>query len=90
MKYRTRVSSKGQVVIPKEIREKYGFREGTEVVIKPVSETAIVLERAPRLSELFGFMGRARAAEALLREREAEAAAEWQRWREAKRRWGSQ
>lgn len=76
------------MVIPKEIREKYGFREGTEVIVRPVSETAILLERAPRLSELFGFMGDARAAEVLLRERGEEASVEARKWEEAKGRWG--
>ncbi|HYL12957.1 MAG TPA: AbrB/MazE/SpoVT family DNA-binding domain-containing protein [Terriglobales bacterium] len=31
--YRSRVSSKGQVVIPAEVRSRYGFTEGTEVFI---------------------------------------------------------
>lgn len=59
-------------MIPKEIREKYGYREGVEVTLKPVDETKLLIERSPRLSELFGSLGKARAAETLLREREKE------------------
>jgi AbrB family looped-hinge helix DNA binding protein len=33
-KYRVKVSSKGQIVIPSEIRDKYGFTKGTEINCK--------------------------------------------------------
>ncbi len=40
----TRVSDKGQVVIPKEIRDKLGFREGTRLIVI-ATEDAVVLQR---------------------------------------------
>ncbi len=40
----TRVSEKGQVVIPKEIRDKMGFLEGTKLIVI-ASEDAVVLQR---------------------------------------------
>jgi AbrB family looped-hinge helix DNA binding protein len=40
----TKVSDKGQVVIPKEIREKVGFREGAKLIVV-ATEDAVVLQR---------------------------------------------
>ncbi len=40
----TKVSDKGQVVIPKEIRDKMGFKEGTKLIVM-VSGDAVVLQR---------------------------------------------
>ncbi len=40
----TRVSDKGQVVIPKEIRDKLGFKEGTKLIVI-ATEDAVVLQR---------------------------------------------
>jgi len=40
----TRVSEKGQVVIPKEIRDRMGFKEGTKLIVM-VSGDAVVLQR---------------------------------------------
>jgi AbrB family looped-hinge helix DNA binding protein len=82
MEYRTKISAKGQVVIPKEIRERYGFNEGVEIIIRPLKETTLLIERAPRLPELFGFMGEAKTSDILLEEREKELKAERRRSRE--------
>jgi AbrB family looped-hinge helix DNA binding protein len=82
MEFKTKVSVKGQIVIPKELREKYGYREGVEVTLKPLNETTLIIERAPRLTELFGFLGGAEASKILLEEREKEVKAERQRRRE--------
>lgn len=79
MEYKTKVSTKGQVVIPKELREKYGYREGVEVTMKPVDDERIILERVPKLSELFELLGEAPATELLLREREQELPSEKKR-----------
>ena len=47
---RTRMSSKGQIVLPKAVRDAHGFREGTEfevidggkeIVLKPVETTEV-------------------------------------------------
>lgn len=40
----TRVSDKGQIVIPKEIRDMLGIREGTKLIVVAV-ENAIVLQK---------------------------------------------
>jgi AbrB family looped-hinge helix DNA binding protein len=40
----TKVTDKGQVVIPKEIRDKMGFKEGTRLIVV-ASEDAVVLQR---------------------------------------------
>ncbi|MEM1659012.1 MAG: AbrB/MazE/SpoVT family DNA-binding domain-containing protein [Candidatus Jordarchaeales archaeon] len=72
MEYKAKISRKGQVVIPKEIREKYGYREGVEVTFRPIDETRLLIERTPRISELFGFLEGAEATKVLLEEREKE------------------
>jgi len=40
----TKVSDKGQVGIPKEIREKVGFKEGAKLIVV-ATEDAVVLQR---------------------------------------------
>ena len=55
-KYRARISSKGRVVIPREVRDKYGYRAGAELIITPVGRGRLLVERVPWLSELFGFL----------------------------------
>jgi len=40
----TKVSEKGQVVIPKEIRDMLGFKEGTRLIVV-ATEDAVVLQR---------------------------------------------
>lgn len=82
MEYRTRVSSKGQIVIPKAIRDKLGYREGIEIVLRPVNDTKLIIERAPKLTELFGFMGEAKVSNVLVKERDREVKAEKERERE--------
>jgi len=45
MKSRMRVGDKGQVVIPKEIREQTGIREGAEVVVE-ARDSSVMIRRA--------------------------------------------
>ncbi len=40
----TKVSEKGQVVIPKEIRDKLGFTEGSKLIVI-ATQDAVVLQR---------------------------------------------
>jgi AbrB family looped-hinge helix DNA binding protein len=40
----TRVSDKGQVVIPKDIREKLGMTEGTKLIVI-ATEDAVILQK---------------------------------------------
>ena len=46
MKTKMRVGEKGQVVIPKEIRERTGIKEGTEVVVDVSGADAVSIRRA--------------------------------------------
>lgn len=55
-RYRTRISSKGLVVIPREVRDRYGYRAGAELIITPDGKGRLLLERVPWLSELFNFL----------------------------------
>ena len=77
--HRTKVSAKGQVVIPKVLRERLGIEKGIEFSLTPIDENRILLEKVPKLSKLFGFMGRARGAAVLLEERTSEATRESER-----------
>lgn len=43
----TRITRKGQVTIPKELREEYGLEEGDELLWKP-SEDGITVRKATR------------------------------------------
>ena len=63
--YKVRVSSKGRVVIPLEIREQYKISAGTELTLKPLDVNRLVVERVPRLSEFFGAIGSAKATKLL-------------------------
>jgi len=82
MRHKIKMSSKGQIVIPGEIREKYGYKKGTELIVTPLDENRILLERVPKLSEFFGFLGNVEASKILLREREREVWAEMERRKE--------
>ncbi len=41
-KYRTRITSKGQVTIPKAVREMYGLEQGDYLVLEPRGEDLVV------------------------------------------------
>jgi len=76
---KTRVSAKGQVVIPKALRQRLGIEKGLELTLIPLDENRLLLEKVPRLSQLFSFMGRARGGAVLQEERESEARREDER-----------
>ena len=40
--FRVKVSSKGQVVIPRPLRDAYGIREGSEILMIPTREGILV------------------------------------------------
>ena len=59
----TRLSSKGQVVIPEEIRQRLGLQEGTQFVV--VGEKDVVILKAiqpPAMSEFDALVRRARGS----------------------------
>jgi AbrB family looped-hinge helix DNA binding protein len=49
----TRLSSKGQVVIPEEIRERLGLKEGTQFVVVGERDVVILKSIAPPSMEEF-------------------------------------
>ena len=57
----SRLSTKGQLIIPKEIRERHGWRSGTELEIEDRDECVVVrlADAAPEttLDELLGCTG---------------------------------
>lgn len=83
--HKIRVSSKGQVVIPEDMRKEYGITTGSELILKPLDENRLILEKVPKLSDLFGFLGKANAAKLLAKERETELVAERERDEELRR-----
>jgi len=59
----TKLSSKGQVVIPEEIRQRLGLEEGTQFVV--VGEGDVVILKTvipPAMKEFDGLLRRARTA----------------------------
>lgn len=59
----TRLSSKGQVVIPEEIRERLGLKEGTQFVVVGDRDVVILKSIAPPAMEEFDeLVRRARVA----------------------------
>ena len=59
----TRLSSKGQVVIPEEIRQRLGLKEGAQVVVVGDRDVVILKSIAsPAMEEFDELVRRARAA----------------------------
>jgi AbrB family looped-hinge helix DNA binding protein len=59
----TKMSSKGQVVIPEEIRDRLGLEAGTQFIVLG-DRDAVILKviQAPDMSEFDGLVARARKA----------------------------
>ncbi|RLE81535.1 MAG: AbrB/MazE/SpoVT family DNA-binding domain-containing protein [Thermoprotei archaeon] len=53
--FKVKVSSKGQIVIPKPIREAYGFKEGEEILLIPLKE-GVLLKRPKKAKGLRGLL----------------------------------
>ncbi len=51
--HKLRVSSKGEIVIPEAIRIKYGPPSGTELLLKPLDENRLIIEKIPKLPRTF-------------------------------------
>ena len=50
---RIRISPKGQVTLPKPMRERYGLRLGTEAMAEPVEEGILI---RPRVTSIQGLI----------------------------------
>ncbi|MDP2872574.1 MAG: AbrB/MazE/SpoVT family DNA-binding domain-containing protein, partial [Bacillota bacterium] len=73
-----KLSAKGQLVIPSEIREKYDLRKGDRFQVREEAGAIVLqpLERHPALELRGAFKGKPSLTEALLRERRADRARE--------------
>jgi AbrB family looped-hinge helix DNA binding protein len=54
-RYTTRMTSKGQVTIPKEIRDRYGLSAGDYLVLEPKDENFVVRKGEIRAGNDEGF-----------------------------------
>lgn len=75
--YRTVISSKGQVVIPAELREQFGLKKGTAATWSEERGRLVLTPMtAQRIREIMGFLkpapGQPSAFEACFEERERE------------------
>lgn len=75
--YRTHISSKGQVVIPAELREELGLQKGTRATWTKENGRLVLTPMTARiLDEIQGFLkpgpGQPSAFEALFKERQRE------------------
>lgn len=52
--YKVKISKKGQVTIPKELREKFNFKEDIEVVLLPTDEGILLKAKSHGLRTLRG------------------------------------
>ena len=48
-----KVTRRGQTTIPAEFRQKFGIKEGDELVVEP-TETGLLLKVIPKLEEMAG------------------------------------
>lgn len=57
----TRLSTKGQLILPKELRDRHGWRPGTELEVEDVGESVVIRAAArlpeTRLEDLVGCAG---------------------------------
>lgn len=66
-----RMGAKGQVVIPKDLRERAGLGPGDDVAFEPIDD-GIVIRRASRPSRLRGRFAKSGMAARLLEDRRSE------------------
>ena len=55
--YRSKMSSKGQLVIPSEVRKRLGLRSGTQVTITEDNGRLIIEQRRQIFEEIFQLRG---------------------------------
>ena len=56
MSYQSKITSKGQVTIPKDLRDRFGFKEGEEVLMVPENEGILLKHRMDSMRSLRGLM----------------------------------
>jgi AbrB family looped-hinge helix DNA binding protein len=52
--YKVKISKKGQVTIPKELREKFNFKEDIEIILLPTDEGILLKSKSHGLRTLRG------------------------------------
>lgn len=66
-----KIMERGQITIPKKIREKYGLKPSTEVDLLPVKEGIMIVKRRSRKSpfeEVYGILKNRRDSDSLIEE----------------------
>ncbi len=58
MSYYAKVTSKGQITIPKKVRDSLGLLEGTTVIVSERDGTAVLRPKTGRAIDLAGFLGK--------------------------------
>ena len=58
MYYQSTLTSKGQITIPKELRERFNLKEGEQVIIIPTDDGIIVRPSANPLRQVRGLLSR--------------------------------
>ena len=56
MSYESKVTSKGQITIPKDLRRKYELEEGVTVLLVPSEEGIVLKHRVVELKSIRGIM----------------------------------
>jgi AbrB family looped-hinge helix DNA binding protein len=56
MSYKSTVTSKGQITIPKDLRKKYELEEGATVLLIPSEEGIVLKRRVVELRRIRGIM----------------------------------
>ena len=56
MSYQSKITSKGQVTIPKDLRDRFGLKEGEEVLMVPENEGILLKHRLDSMRSLRGLL----------------------------------
>lgn len=66
-----KIMERGQITIPKKIRDKYGLKPDTEVDVLPVEGGVLIVKRSTRKSpfkEVYGILNNRRDSDGLVEE----------------------
>jgi len=56
LSYQSKITSKGQVTIPKDLRDRFGLKEGEEVLMVPENEGILLKHRMDSMRSLRGLL----------------------------------